>query len=29
MLATHAATLNQLLDTALQLPVEQRAQWFD
>ncbi len=29
MPATHAATLNELLDTALQLPAEQRAQWLD
>jgi eukaryotic-like serine/threonine-protein kinase len=29
MAATHAATLNQLLDTALQLPAEQRAQWLE
>jgi serine/threonine-protein kinase len=29
MAALHAATLNRLLDTALQLPAEQRAQWLD
>jgi serine/threonine protein kinase len=27
--ASHAATLNRLLDTALQLPAEQRAQWLE
>jgi serine/threonine-protein kinase len=29
MAAPHAATLNRLLDTALQLPAEQRAKWLD